>query len=489
MAVRTGSEFLEGLRDRREVWLEGERVEDVTTHPRLRRMAATLASVYDLQHDPKTRDQMSFESPVSGEPISLSYMIPETVDDLLRRRRAFEVTAEASFGMLGRTPDYVNLCISAMRQCAELLGENDDRYRQNAIDYYEYVSENDLCVTHTFGHPQSNRSVDVSELPDPYLALGVVSTSSEGVTVRGARLLATLAPFSDEIYAPVYRPLRPDLPGSNTYCIGFAIPAATPGLKFICRQSYDRGYDSFDYPLSGRYDEMDCLAVFDDVVIPWDRVFAFDDIELSNKNLGRVLLWRQYMQQVMVKNIAKLDFMLGITHKIADAIGINIYPHVQEKISEIVDIRATVNAYLRAAEADAEPYIGPGLWLAPEPLHAMRHWFPDAHTRIVWIIEQLSASGLMLTPTHDDVEGPLADMIGKYYQGATVGARDRIRLFRLAWDLVGTQFGSRQALYERFFNGDTVVLRQRRYAGYDYTRALDTVDRFFETAAQADSEG
>ena len=489
MAVRSGSQFLKGLRDGREIWLEGERIDDVTTHPKTRRMAATLASLYDLQRDPATRDIMAFESPESGEPVSLSFLIPHTVDDLIRRRRALETTARASFGMLGRTPDYCNIIITAMRQMADAYGENDRRYADNVIDYYRYVSENDLCLTHTFGHPQSNRSVDVSQLADPYLALGVVKTNSDGVTVRGAKLLATLAPFSDEILAPIYRPLRPDLPDSSRYAIGFAAPVASPGLKFVCRESYDRGRSSFDYPLSGRYDEMDCLAIFDDVLIPWERVFAFDDVELGNKNLARILLWRQYMQQVAVKNIAKLDFMLGITHKIAHAIGINIYSHVQEKISEIVDIRATVDAYLRAAEADAGEYQGIGIWPAAEPWQAMRHWFPDAHTRIVWIIEQLSASGLMLTPTERDVRGPIASQIAKYYQGASVDAEERIRLFRLAWDLVGTQFGSRQALYERFFNGDTVVLRQRRYATYDYTEALASVDRFFEETAGADGGG
>ena len=169
MAVRSGSEFLKGLQDDREVWLEGERVEDVTTHPKLGRMAATLARIYDLQHAPETRDQMSFDSPETGDPISMSYMIPETVDDLVKRRGAFEVTARESFGMLGRTPDYCNIIITGMRQMADVYGENDPQYTENVINYYRYVSENDLCLTHTFGHPQTNRSVDISELDDPYI--------------------------------------------------------------------------------------------------------------------------------------------------------------------------------------------------------------------------------------------------------------------------------------------------------------------------------
>ena len=159
MAVRSGREFLQGLQDDREVWLEGERVDDVTTHPKLGRMASTLARLYDLQHDPGTRDLMSFESPVTGDPISLSYMIPESVDDLVRRRGAFEVTATESFGMLGRTPDYCNIIVTAMRQMADVYGENDPRYTENVISYYRYVSENDLCLTHTFGHPQANLSL------------------------------------------------------------------------------------------------------------------------------------------------------------------------------------------------------------------------------------------------------------------------------------------------------------------------------------------
>ena len=202
MGVRNGKQFLEGLRDGREIWLEGERVADVTTHPKLARMAQTLAGLYDLQESPDYHEQMTFRSPSSGDPVSLSFLVPETYEDLIRRRKALEVTAGACYGMLGRTPDYVNIQLTAMRQMSHVYGSNDPVFQQRLSAYHEYVRENDLCLTHTFGHPQVNRAVPISDLPDPYVALGVVDTTGEGVIVRGAKLLATLAPFSDEIIAP-----------------------------------------------------------------------------------------------------------------------------------------------------------------------------------------------------------------------------------------------------------------------------------------------
>ena len=390
MAVRTGRQFLEGLRDSREVWLEGERLMDVTTHPKTSRMANTLASIYDLQHKSENFDRMTFKSPTTGDPVALSYLIPETQADLIRRRSALEIVAESCHGMLGRTPDYVNIQVTASRQLAGLYGIKDQRYSDNLRNYHELVRERDLCLTHGFGHPQVNRSLGLSEQPEPYTAVGVVDQTNDGVIVRGAKQLATLAPFSDEIFAPVYRPLRLDNEEDRKHCIGFAIPVATPGLKFICRPSHDMGRPLADYPLSGQYDEMDALAIFDDVLIPWERVFVYDDVELANMTVQKVTLWRQYMQQVAVKNIAKLEFILGIVHGITNAIGIGQYAHVQEKTSEVIDILETVRAYMRAAEADAGPYEGEGLWPAAEPWIAMRHWYPDAYARVAAIVEQLS---------------------------------------------------------------------------------------------------
>ena len=482
MAVRTGEQFLQGLRDNREIWLEGQQVQDVTTHPKLARMAQTLAGIYDLQHNPEFHDRLVFTSPTSGEPVALSYLVPETQEDLLRRRTALEIVAKSCHGMLGRTPEYVNIQVTATRQLASIFGLKNRRYADNIRAYHEYVREHNLSITHTFGHPQVNRAVPLAELPDPYTAVGVVEERAEGVIVRGAKLLATLAPFCDELFAPVYRPLRPGVEEDRKYCIGFAIPVATKGLKFICRPSHDTGRPLIEHPLSGQYDEMDAMAIFDDVLVPWERVFMYDDVELSNLTLQKVTLWRQYMQQVAVKNIAKLEFILGVVHGITEAVGIGVYSHVQEKTSEVIDTIETARSYLRAAEADAErwpdPDEGEGIWPAAEPWMAMRHWYPDAYSRVVAILEQLAASGLMLTPTEEDMAGPMAPSINKYYQGATIAAQERVRLFRLAWDLIGTEFGSRQTLYERFFNGDVVQLRQRRYASYDYSKAADSVRSF-----------
>ncbi len=486
MPMRTGAQFLHGLKDDREIWLEGERVADVTTHPKLARAARTLGRIYDLQHQPELAEDMAFPSPSSGQPVPLAYIIPNSYDDLIRRRRALEIVAYATQGMMGRSPDYVNIQLTATRQMAEHFGDKEKRFADNIRAFHEYAREQDICMTHAFGHPQVNRGAAVGEQPDPYVPLGIVDTTSEGVIVRGAKSLATLAPFSDELFVPPYRPLRPDA-GEEMYALAFCIPVATSGLKFICRESHDSGASLYDHPLAGQYEEMDAMAIFDDVLIPWERVFLYRDLELNNRLVTLNTMWRQYMQQVAVKNIAKLEFILGLTNGIANAINIGVFGHVQEKIAEIIDTAETVRSYLRAAEAEAGPWMGEGIWPGDQPFVALRHWWPDAYVRIIWIVEQLAAGGLMLTPTENDIDGPQADTIGKYYQGAAINARDRVRLFRMAWDLTGTQWGSRQTLYERFFNGDVVRLRQGRYASYDYTRANKALADFTEQCETADS--
>ena len=310
------------------------------------------------------------------------------------------------------------------------------------------------------------------------MATGIVETNDKGLVVRGAKQLATLAPFADEVYCPPWQPVRPD---EAMYCLGFAIPIDTPGLRLICRESYDLGGSLYDRPLSGQYDEVDALVVFEDVLVPWERVFSYNDVEAHNRLVGTVVheaQTRQNRQQVLVRQIAKLEFALGVARELTEAIGIGGFPHIQEKVAEIIDTMETVRSFLRAAEADAGPWKGEGIWLAPEPLTASRNMWPDAWARVAAILQQLAAGGLMLTPTEADMAGPTRPLIDKYLQGANTEAYDRVRLFRIVWDLIGTEFGSRSTLYERYFSGDVVRHRQNRFASYDYSRAKRSYSSF-----------
>ena len=196
MGARTGAEYLDRLRLRpTEIWLGNERIEDVTTHPALRGCAQSMAHLYDMQHDPALRDDMTYTSPTSGDPVGLSFITPRTREDLQRRSKMMFHWSRFSGGMLGRSSDYINVEIMAAASAAEFYNQNDSRFGENAKRYYEYARENDLCMTHTLVNPQSNRALTASGHPSADIALRIVDENAEGMVVRGARILATLGPW------------------------------------------------------------------------------------------------------------------------------------------------------------------------------------------------------------------------------------------------------------------------------------------------------
>src|SRR5215204_964333 len=200
MAARTGKQYLAGLADSREIWFEGKRVESVVAHPILGRMAHTLVEIYDLQHDPALRTRLTYLSPTTGNPVSLSILQPRSIDDLVRRREMFKHWADFSGGMLGRTPDYLNAILAGCASAQSYFAKNGAEYGERVAAYYELCRESDLCATHTFVDPQINRARSQSEQKDPSVPLHIVGENSHGLIVSGARMLATLAPYADELY-------------------------------------------------------------------------------------------------------------------------------------------------------------------------------------------------------------------------------------------------------------------------------------------------
>ncbi len=454
MSARNGAAYLAGLHDEREIWIDGERVKDVTRDPRLARGIRSIAALYDLQLEPSRVAEMTYISPTSGERVGLSHIQPRSIDDLIRRRNMIKTWAEWSGGMLGRSPDYLNAMVMGCAANADYFANNDPSYAQNIQRYYELVREQDLCLTHTLVAPQVNRSVHPDQQAGGAVALRVIDETDGGLVLSGARILATLAPASDELLvAPA--PSRSYAGAGNPRAFAFAIPVATRGLRFICRESFDIGRSSFDHPLGSRFEEMDCTAVFDRVLVPWERVFLYGDQEYCAALFRETNIFNHAIHQFLTKNWAKAEFVLGVATLVAEAIGIAEALHVQRLLGEMLHATLTLRAFIRAAEADATP--GPGGVWAPdtETLLTARSLFPEVYPRMVEILQILGSSGLANIPSQASVESPaLVEDIERFYQGATLGGTERIRLFRLAWDIACSSFAGRQVLYERYFAGD-----------------------------------
>ena len=475
MAARTGKQYLAGLADSREIWFEGKRVDSVVDHPILGRMARTLAEIYDLQHDPVLRDKLTYFSPTTGTPVSLSFIQPRSIDDLVRRREMFKHWADFSGGMLGRTPDYLNAILAGCASARSYFAKNGTEYGERIAAYYELCREGDLCATHTFVDPQINRARSQSEQKDPNVPLHVVDENSVGLIVSGARMLATLAPYADELYV-FPSPSRTQQSDAPKFAFAFAVPVATPGLKFICRESLDAGGGIADYPLTARFEEMDAVAVFRDVVVPWERVFLKGDIGLCNRLFRDTPAFLHGIHQFTVKNLAKAEFILGVASLVAEAIGRTELPAYQQMLGEIVDAVETERAFLRAAEADAITDANGFVHPNANILSTARNYFPKIYPRLIEILQLIGSSGLMATPTTQDLNSAeLGGEIDRYYQSATLMGKDRVQLFRLAWDLACSSFAGRQTLYERFFAGDPFLLMATRYTGYDRSAAVARV--------------
>jgi 4-hydroxyphenylacetate 3-monooxygenase len=486
MPARSGAEYLAGLRDGREIWLGGERVVSVPDDPILGRMARTLAELYDLQWDPAYQPRLTYPSPTSGDLVSLAFLEPRSRDDLVRRREMFATWAYHHGGILGRTPDYLNAILAGCAMASPHFARNGPVYAQRMVTYYETCRERDLCATHAFLDPQTNRARTQTDQPDPTAPLHVVGESAEGLVVSGARTLATLAPFADELLVlPSTTRLQPQ--DAARYAFAFAVPVSTAGLRFICRQSFDQGRPPAEEPLAARYEEMDAVAIFHEVVVPWERVFLQGDIGLLNGLFRETQAFTHGIHQFVTKNLVKAEFVLGVASLVAEAIGRTDLPTYQQLLGEVVDVVETLRAYLLAAEAAAVEDEH-GYWVPnPSIMGTARNYFPRAYPRLIEILQLVGSSGLMATPTERDLAAPeLSADVEKYYQSATLMGHDRVRLFRLAWDLACSSFAGRQVLYERFFAGDPYLAMAARFLSYDRGPATARVRALLARNVEAD---
>jgi 4-hydroxyphenylacetate 3-monooxygenase len=480
MGARTGREYIEALDDRAiDVEIEGERsTGGVSRIPRLRNVVQTYAQLFDLQHDGALRDVMTYALP-SGERVGMSFLQPASVADVERRGAAMRVSAEYALGALGRTGDYCNSALMAMAAASDWFDQGERGYGENVRRYYEHVRDNDLLLTHTLVNPHANRAVGVSEQRSPTLAARIVDRNDNGIVIRGARILATIGPFADEILVMPSTVLK-GTPEEEPYSFAFALPCDAPGLRFLCREGFDLGRSHYDHPLASRFEEIDALVMFDDVLVPWERCFVVGESELCNAIYSETGAAAHMTHQVVTRTRAKTEFVLGLVSLLTEAIGVEQFQHIQEKTAEVIVALETCKALLHSAEVSAAPNRFGLVTPAWAPLNTCRNWYPRTYPRLMEILRQIGASGLMAIPTEADVFGPAQEDVESYLQSAALDGPERVRLFRLAWDTCLSSFAGRQSLYEYFFFGDPVRMAGALVAGYDREPFKRRVREFLE---------
>lgn len=479
MGARTGKEYVERLAGTRpSVHIGGEEVTgNIPDHPAFRNVVRTYAELFDLQHDERFRDQLTYTSPITGDRVGTSFLIPKTADDLVRRRTMMKTWADHSMGTLGRTGDYLNSALMALSTAGQWFAQADFRFADNIRSYYEMVREQDLLTTHTLIPPQANRAASGGQQLGGKLTARVVSEDDNGIVVEGARMLATIGPTADELLVFPSTVLR-GTPEDAPYSFAFAIPCDAPGLRFICRESFDYGGTHFDHPLSSRFEEMDAVVIFDKVHVPYERVFMLGHPELCNAFYTDTNAVVHMTHQVVTRTTAKTEFVLGLLTAMTEAIGIDKFPHIQENVAEVIVALEILRGLLRASEADAAVNSFGVMTPKWEPLNAARNYYPKLYQRFPEIIRKFGASGLMSLPTEADVNGTAASDIAQYLQSAALDGPERVRLFRLAWDLAVSAFGGRQALYEYYFFGDPVRMAGALVGSYDRQPYVDRVQEF-----------
>jgi 4-hydroxyphenylacetate 3-monooxygenase oxygenase component len=466
MAIRTGANYIESLRDGRSVYVNGSLVRDVTRYAPFQGVIQELAALYDRAHEPDLIAEMTYPSPTSGEPVSSSFMHVSNWTEMEHRIKGERKRAELVGGWMGRQPDYMNAFVTDMAAARDHFGRNEKAFGQNTWNYYELCREKDLCLTHALVDPQIDRSRGVGAQE----AIRIVGENDRGLIVSGARMLATLAAVSDEIIIAPYANRKP---GEEEYAVCFAVPANSPGLKLVCRQTYDRGGSTFDYPLTRRFDEGDALAIFDNVLVPWERVFAARDIDTYN--MIRPSLPGYLWLQAVIRSTSKLRFMAGLATLVAQAVGRNELPRYQEMIGELVGNVELAEGLLQGAahqllenvtarRGEAGITGGPSRRIGGShgtlnrgliAVTAIRLFFPAVHEKAVQTIRLIGSSGLVMTPTERDFANPeLEDILARHFRGSEKAARERVQIMKLAWDAISGEFGGRQLLYEFFFAGD-----------------------------------
>ena len=456
--LKTGKEHLESLRDGRVIYVGQEKVTDVTTHPAFRNAAQSIAAMYDLKAAPETRDEFSFEE--NGERYSSYFLRAKTRDDLVKRTKLHRAIAGMTHGLWGRSPDHVSAFVTGMSTNPGVFGA----YADNLLAYYEHMRKNDIYATYAVIPPQAARNPEFytkANLPIP--TLRVVREDDDGLVISGMKMLATGAVFANEIWIGNLIPLAPTQLAESITC---AVPVNAKGLTLWSRKPFERDAQvEFENPLAHRFDETDSMVMCQEVKVPWEKVFVHNDAVLAREIYIKTPAHCYGNHQSNVRFHTKMQLLVGLASRITQASGADQIPAVKETIGRLAALEATLGGMIAGQIQDAESWPEGYCTYNRRYMYAALNWCTEGHSGIIDVIRELCGGGVFQMPADISVMNnpEMRQEFETYWQTPQLQAVERMKLFKLAWDLIGSEFAGRHAQYEKFYAGASFIVRNHNY--------------------------
>lgn len=483
----TGAEYLESLRDDREVYVYGERVRDVTAHPAFRNSARSIARLYDALHDPAAEGTLRVPTDTGNGGFTHPFFrTARSAEDLLAARDAIAGWQRLVYGWMGRTPDYKASLLGTLGVNADYYGP----FRDNALRWYKEAQERVLYFNHALVHPPVDRNRPADEVAD--VCVHVERETDSGLVVSGAKVVATGSALTNANFVAHHGlPIK-----DKRFGVIFTVPMGTRGMKLFCRTSYEfqaaTTGSPFDYPLSSRFDENDAIMVLDKVLVPWENVFVYDSDD-ANRFTNDSGFTERFTFHGCTRLAVKLDFLAGCLLKAVETTGTNGFRGVQAQVGEVLNWRDVFWGLSDAMAKSPQPFVGGSVRPNLNYGMAYRTLMSTAYPRIKEIIQQTLGSGLIYLNSHAaDWRNPeIRPYLDRYVRGSNgIEAVDRVKLLKLLWDAVGSEFGGRHELYERHYAGDHEIVRVHTNAVYQQTGQAATLKGFAEQClAEYDLDG
>ncbi|TCT06163.1 4-hydroxyphenylacetate 3-hydroxylase family protein [Aquabacter spiritensis] len=470
--VKTGAEHIASVRDGRAVYLDGEWVPDVATHQAYRNAVATSGRLYDYQAAPENLERMTFDIG-DGRRVSRAWQLPTSYGELVERRKALVEWSELTCGFIGRSPDHVASSVAGQIMGIEVFERHGAKRAAALRDWFDYARRNDLFLTYVINNVQGDRSKAFGDqgAAAADMVARIVDEDSEGITIRGAKLFATSAIMANEIFVGSGQPLKP---GEEHLAFACALPMNAKGMKLLSRKSFEaHAVSEYDNPLAYRYDENDALVFFDDVKVPWERVFVYRDTDMCRAQLHDTPAHIYQNYQAQIRLSVKLRFLVGLARSVAEIIGTVNFPPVRDALGRLAAQASLIEGMVYGMEAGGGMR---GAYYLPSRtlLYAAQVHSQEIYPQVIAALRELAGGALLMLPSsvQDFANADLSHIIDATQISPAMSGRDRVKVLKLAWDAVGSEFASRHLQYEMFYAGAQYVTRGHSYRTYDWDRAV-----------------